>query len=105
MTFIWATCGRTWGFRFLQRGGLSDPLPAYSAAFAGFDAVPEVFERVGDRVVLRFNDPLGRVDEAGRVIPHDFVFVDGISDEVVDVAGGRDFIWPQVRDAYADAYG
>ena len=26
---IWATRGRSWGFRFLLKGGLSDPLMAY----------------------------------------------------------------------------
>ena len=32
--FIWATRGRTWGFRFLRRGGLEDPLGVYEATFS-----------------------------------------------------------------------
>ena len=32
--FIWATRGRTWGFRFLRTGGLQDPLGTYEAIFS-----------------------------------------------------------------------
>src|SRR5690606_6305373 len=31
---VWATRGRSWGFRFLLNGGLSDPLPTYERIFA-----------------------------------------------------------------------
>ena len=31
---IWATRGRTWGFRFLLDGGQADPLTTYERAFA-----------------------------------------------------------------------
>jgi len=34
MTFIWATRGRSWGFRFLRDGGYQDSLPVYEAALA-----------------------------------------------------------------------
>ena len=37
MTLIWATRGRTWGFRFLRDGGLEDPLDTYEEAFAGIE--------------------------------------------------------------------
>ena len=33
--FIWATRGRTWGFRFLRTAGRVDPLKLYEAAFRG----------------------------------------------------------------------
>ena len=34
MSLIWATRGRTWGFRFLRDGGFPDPLPVYDLAFS-----------------------------------------------------------------------
>ena len=67
MRFIWATRGKDWGFKFLRDGGFSDPLPIYEAAFEGTD--PSLS-------TLRFDDPEGRTDRAGRVIEHDFVFLD-----------------------------
>ena len=72
MSLIWVTRGRTWGFRFLRDGGFKDPLPVYEEAFSGVEDEPEVWNRVGEKVALRFPDPLERKDLAGRVIPHDF---------------------------------
>lgn len=94
MKFIWATRGRQWGFRFLERGGLDDPLLEYEAAFNGFENEAEVCELVGDRVALRFPDPLGRRDAAGRVIPHDFVVFPPDSSRVRSVEEGIALIWP-----------
>jgi len=72
-SFIWATRGRRWGFRFLRDGGYRDPLPIYEAAFEGVAEQRSVARQVGDVFVLRFPDPEGRKDQAGRVISHDFV--------------------------------
>lgn len=73
MKLIWATRGRTWGYRFLLEGGCDDPLPVYDQAFATIGDQDEVCRRSGDTVALRFPDPEGRRDDAGRVIGHDFV--------------------------------
>jgi hypothetical protein len=51
---IWATRGRSWGFRFLLDGGLADPLGAYEAAFSGLNDDPELWRRSVGRVPLRF---------------------------------------------------
>ncbi|MEV0717773.1 hypothetical protein [Asanoa sp. NPDC050611] len=103
MSLIWVTRGRTWGFRFLLDGGLKDPLVEYDAAFSGIEDRPEACRRVGGKVALRFQDPLGRKDVAGRVIPHDFV-VSGLSaDEIESVEDGLRLVWsrPEVADRFA----
>jgi hypothetical protein len=106
MSLIWATRGRVWGFRFLRSDAPGDPLPVYDAAFAGVEDAPEVCRRVvgtqaqPDMVALRFPDPVGRRDRAGRVIPHDFVVLGALADEVRSVESGRERIWPLVADTF-----
>ncbi len=103
MKLIWATRGRTWGFRFLLDGGFDDPLPVYDEIFSKAGDLPEAWRRVDEKVALRFPDPEGRKDAAGRVIPHEFVvlwpwaWADGI-DSTED---GRRLIWPLVADEFA----
>ena len=104
MIVIWATRGREWGFRFLRRGGLSDPLPPYEAAFAELEGEPEGVRRIGDRVALRFADPQGRTDRAGRVIPHDFVLSGDLAARVHSVADGIAEVWPMVAAEYAGVW-
>ena len=98
---IWATRGRFWGFRFLLKGGLSDPLPAYERSFAGDDDKPATWRRAAGTVALRFPDPLGRRDASGRVIPHEFVVFGDLADKIKSVEDGRTHIWPLVAEAYA----
>jgi len=102
VTLIWATRGKNWGFRFLDRGGFDDPLPEYDAAFAGLEGVRETCHRIGDVVALRFPDPLGRMDAAGRVIPHEFVVFPPLSEQVNSVEDGLKLIWgrPNVADRF-----
>lgn len=104
MRLIWATGGRKWGFRFLLDGGFSDPLETYERAFAGLEDETEVFRRVGNRVALRFLDPLGRRDTAGRVIPHDFVVMGALAASVGSVEDGLEHVWPLVVDVYAEVW-
>lgn len=106
MSLIWATRGRTWGFRFLRRGGCEDPLPVYDAAFSGVEENTEARRRVAETmtlpemVALRFPDPEGRRDRVGRVIPHEFVVFGPLADEINSVEDGRRLIWPRVADEY-----
>lgn len=100
MSLIWATRGRTWGFRFLRDGGFADPLPAYDAAFAGIDAGPSAFHRVGTTVAVRFPDPSGRKDSAGRLIPHELVIFPPLSDQVDTVGDALEIVWPLVAEEY-----
>lgn len=97
---IWATGGRSWGFRFLLYGGYSDPLPVYEHAFAGSEGEVEVCRRVGNVVALRFPDPKHRADAAGRVIPHDFVVMEPLAADVRSIEDGIQTVWHLVEGAY-----
>ncbi|WP_298945020.1 hypothetical protein [uncultured Microbacterium sp.] len=99
-SFIWATRGRSWGFRFLRDGGFSDPLPVYEAAFAGTAGQREICQRVGDLLVLRFVDPEGRKDHARRVISHDFVVLPPASNEIQSPSDGVSTAWNSVANEY-----
>lgn len=104
MTYLWATRGRSWGFRLLRTGGLDDPLPTYEAAFAGAADHVEVWQVTAAGGALRFPDPLGRRDRSGRVIPHDFVLLGGDAAGITSVEEGRRRLWPQVERVFAAAY-
>lgn len=98
---IWATRGRSWGFRFLLDGGLSDPLQDYERTFAGIGDDPTAFRRGAGKTALRFPDPLSRRDASGRVIPHEFVVFGNLADEIGSVEDGLQRIWPIVAGAFA----
>ncbi len=102
--FIWATRGRTWGFRFLDRGGLEDPLDVYEATFSEVGDQPEAWRRVGDKVALRFPDPDGRRDASGRVIPHDFVLLGPWADGINSLEHGFQRIWHEVADEFESVW-
>lgn len=104
MTFIWATRGRSWGFRFLRDAGLADPLPEYDRAFSQAGDQPELYRRAGQTVALRWPDPAGRCDRHGRVIPHEFVVYPPAADTIHSVDDGRRLIWPQVAEEYEQAW-
>ena len=63
-----------------------------------------VCRREGEWVALRFLDPLSRQDAAGRVIPHDFVVMEALADDIESVDDGREKVWPLVADIYARAW-
>ncbi|MFG1627082.1 hypothetical protein [Kribbella sp. NPDC049227] len=100
-SFIWATRGRSWGFRFLLNGGRPDPLLDYERSFAGLVDEPTMWRRAAGRVALRFPDPSGRKDAAGRVIPHEFVVFGDLAAAIESVEDGLQQIWPLVAGAYA----
>ena len=104
MNLIWVTRGRTWGFRFLLDGGARDPLLAYDEVFSGLEGEPLICRRVADKLALRFPDPEGRRDAAGRVIPHEFV-VSGPRAQAIDsVEDGLRQVWPLVADRFAQIW-
>ncbi|WFP16730.1 hypothetical protein [Citricoccus muralis] len=105
MKLIWATRGRTWGFRFLRSGGLADPLEIYEVCFADLDSEAEGIRHLPDgSVALRILDPERRKDRAGRIIPHDFVILDHTGLEITSVEAARDVVWPEVADEYEAAW-
>jgi hypothetical protein len=101
---IWATRGRSWGFRFLLNGGLSDPLQVYERSFADLEDEPAACHRAAGKVALRLPDPLGRRDASGRVIPHEFVVFGDLADEIGSVEDGLQRVWPLVAMAYAGVW-
>lgn len=98
---IWATRGRSWGFRFLLDAGLSDPLETFEHAFAGLGDDPTACRRAAGRVALRFPDPQERRDSAGRVIPHHFVVFGPLAEGISSLEAGLEKVWPLVAGAYA----
>lgn len=100
-SMIWATRGRSWGFRFLLDAGLSDPLPDYERAFGDLRDAPTAWFRQDGQVALRFSDPLGRRDSAGRVVPHEFVLFGDLAAAVDSVEDGLNKVWPLVSEMYA----
>lgn len=104
MRLVWATRGRSWGFRFLLDGGYADPLPIYDRAFAGTEGEQAICRRAGTHVALRLPDPLGRSDEAGRIIPHDIVVQQPLADDVRSVEDGQRLVWPRLADVFAGVW-
>ncbi len=97
---VWATRGRTWGFRFLLTGGVSDPLAEYERVFADLKDEPTAWVKMVGRVGLRFPDPEGRRDTAGRIIPHEFVILGSQSNQIQSLEAGTEWVWPRVAQAY-----
>ena len=101
---IWATRGKSWGFRFLFDGGFSDPLPTYLAAFSGLESEHTSFSRLDDGVCVRVEDPLNRRDSASRPIPHDFVVFGPLAKNIDSVESGIAVLWPLVENIYASIW-
>lgn len=100
LRLIWATRGRTWGFRFLRDGGEADPLRAYDMVFSELSTKPEAWGRIGDSVGLRFPDPDGRTDAFGRVIPHEIVVIGPSGDAITSLDDGRELVWAEIADEF-----
>jgi hypothetical protein len=64
-----------------------------------------VWSRTENTVAVRFDDPLGRRDRVGRIIPHDFVILDEPDGSIDSLAVAIEVVWPLVQEAYADDYG
>lgn len=100
MKLIWATRGLAWGFRFLRNDHSGDPLRMYDEVFLGLEDEREVWRRVQDKGALRFSDPEGRRDEAGRVIPHEFVIFPPDAAAINSVEDGIRRVWAEVADEF-----
>lgn len=102
---IWATRGRSWGFRFLLGAGRPDPLLDYQRVFGETADDPSMWVAHQSEVGLRLVDPEGRYDASGRPIPHEFVLFGSLAAEVRSVDDGRRVVWPLVASAYARVWG
>jgi hypothetical protein len=88
----------------LLTAGLPDPLATYERAFVVLGDESQGCHREGELVALRFSDPLGRRDTAGRVIPHDFVVFGDAAKGVASVEDGLRLVWPVVADVFAQVW-
>lgn len=104
MRMIWATRGRTWGFKFLKDGGFADPLIPYETAFGSHMSEPQLWLPGKNSIALRFQDPLQRKDSAGRVISHDFVLFSPPSELMSTFEVAQQHIWKMVSQEYADMW-
>lgn len=66
--------------------------------------MPEARRRDGDTVALRLSDPDGRCDQAGRVIPQDFVVFGSLAGKVHSIEDGLHEVWPLVADRFAEVW-
>jgi hypothetical protein len=101
---LWATRGKTWGFRILRTASLANPLQMYEEAFAGSENSPEVFQARAGVVAVRFADPDGRKDRAGRVIPHDFVLLGSDACYWRSLDDAQIVLWAEVGNQYASVW-
>ena len=77
---------------------------AHTRSIESHNAHPEAWCRVADTVALRFPDPDGRQDAAGRVIPHDFVLLGSWADEINSLDDGRQRIWHEVAEEFESVW-
>lgn len=82
-------------------GGSADPLVVYERVFADLEEEPTAWRRAEGKVALRFPDPMGRQDSAGRVISHEFVVFGDLANDIQSAEEGRQRVWPLVAEAYA----
>lgn len=83
---------------------MSDPLPDYEHAFEDLGDEPTAWHRKDGRVALRIQDPVGRRDSAGRVIPHEFVLFGDQAATVDSIEDGLNKVWPLVSEIYASIW-
>lgn len=104
MSYIWATRGQAWGFRFMNDGGFADPLPAYEAAFVSVGPGAHAFARCADHVALRFPDPEHRRDSSGRIIPHEFVVFSPLAEQLESAHEARRIMWSRVSATFDEVW-
>ena len=76
------------GFGSSSTEGSPTHFSDYERSFADLEDEPTTWRRTAGKVALRFPDPLGRKDAAGRVIPHEFVVSGDLADEIESVEDG-----------------
>lgn len=104
MNFIWVTRGKSWGFRFLRDGGFADPLPVYEKAFENLRHERQGIEKRNDVIALKFPDPEGRKDAAGRIIPHHLVLFGSSNFHLDSMEDGISVIWPSIEQEFAELW-
>jgi hypothetical protein len=104
---IHATRGKNKGFSFYDKGGLTEALDEYTSAFGSDSEGGTLFKRVGnngEKVAARFNDPDGRKDRAGRVIPHEVILPEPLAKGVTNLDEAIAKVWPMIKDTVESRY-
>ena len=103
---IHASKGKNTGFRFLERGGMTDPLFEYeSSGVAGLR--DNTFQRYGNRaekIAVKLSDPKGRRDRATRPIFHEILIPEHLAKGVNSIDDIRKLVWPQLEGSYDKLY-
>jgi hypothetical protein len=111
---LWSTRGLDWGFSLVLVPKLKcqDWLRVRDAIFGGSSNDGDFFKRdsiglCGSReeyAAVRFLDPKGRKDRAGRVIPHEFVIFGPSSNPFNDGATLKEAAWKQAESCYKEIF-
>lgn len=104
---IYASRMRDKGFSFVRKGNLPDPLPEYDRAFGANSGERNVFKRYGDnneKIAVSFDDPDGRMDRAGRIIPHEVVIPRTMAEGINTHAEAVSKAWSIVGPKFATDY-
>lgn len=107
VSIVHASRGKEKGFTFPAYGGLTSPLVEYDKAGFQDTTEREFFKQYGDRmekVAARFNDPQGRLDAAGRIIPHEVMLPEDLAKGVTSLKDVQDRAWPLIKDTYEVLY-
>lgn len=102
---IHASRGKNKGFRFLQNGGLPDPLHEYERA--GFPLSDNTHVRYGknnEKIAVSFHDPKGRRDFAGRPLHHEVILPKEHAAGLNDFESVKQKAWSLVQARYEPFY-
>ena len=104
---IFATRTRGQGISFVRKGNLPDPLLEYDRGFGSDSGEKNVFRRYGDnneKIAVSFDDPDGRKDHAGRVIPHEVIIPKSMSAGINTHAEAVAKAWSILGPKYSEDY-
>ena len=103
-----ASRGRDSGFRFVKDASLKEPYSVFESAglMSGDNEIPRntIRKLSGGAVAAVLDDPKGRADRAGRLIPHSILIPKSMASGISTIDDVRNTIWPLLEDAYAAIY-
>ena len=109
INIVHSSRGKKVGFQFLNRGGLDDPLKEFESAglHTSIGERDGYFKRYGknlEKVAATFNDPDGRKDFAGRIIPHQVMLPESLAKGVSSNEDAKNVAWPLIKDTFEALY-
>lgn len=99
-SIIHSARGKTKGYQFFQRGGLTDP-EGYMVDRNLAHLANNSLKKLDDgSIYARLADPLKRIDQSGRPIGHDIVIPKAMASGIETMSDVESKIWPLIKDAY-----